>query len=53
MYSARSTVNDSLNLLNVGLVSSVAASVRVGYLDTEGNALAADFALCHLKHLPL
>ena len=45
----RLTIHDSLNTLNVGLIRSVAASVRVGYLDTEGNALAADFALCHLE----
>ena len=53
IYSAGSTVNDSLYLLDIGLIGSVAASVRVGYLNTEGNALAADFAFCHLKHLPL
>ena len=53
IYSARSTVNDSLNLLNVGLECSVAASVGVRHLDAECYALAADFALCHVKHLPL
>ena len=53
IYSARSAVDDSLYLLDLGLIGSVAASVRVGYLNTEGNALAADFAFCHLKHLPL
>ena len=53
IYSARSAVDDSLYLLDIGLIGSVAASVRVGYLNTEGNALAADFAFCHLKHLPL
>lgn len=53
IYSARSTVYDSLNLLNVGLECSVAASVGVRHLDTECYALAADFALCHYKHLPL
>ena len=53
MYSARSTVYDSLYLLNVGLECSVAASVGVRHLDTECYALAADFALCHVKHLPL
>ena len=53
IYSARSAVNDSLYLLDIGLIGSVAASMGVGYLDTEGNALAADFTFCHLKHLPL
>ncbi len=48
IYSARSTVNDSLYLLNVGLECSVAASVGVRHLNAECYALAADFALCHL-----
>ena len=53
VYSAGSTVYDRLYLLDIGLIGSVAASVGVGYLDTEGNALAADLTFCHLKHLPL
>ena len=53
IFSARRSVEDSLYLLDIGLIGSVAASVRVGYLNTEGNALAADFAFCHLKHIPL
>ena len=53
IYSAGSAVNYSLYLLDIGLIGSVAASVRVRNLDAEGHALAADFAFCHLKHLPL
>ena len=53
IYSAGSAVHDCFNLLNIGLIGSVAASVRVRNLDAEGHALAADFAFCHLKHLPL
>ena len=47
MYSARSTVNDSLYFLYVGLECSVGTSVRVGNLNTESDTLAADFAFCH------
>ena len=53
IYSAGSAVHDCFDLLDIGLIGSVAASVRVRNLDAEGHALAADFAFCHLKHLPL
>jgi hypothetical protein len=42
-----SAVNNRLNTLYVGLESLVAATMRVGNLNTEGNALAAYFTFCH------
>lgn len=48
---ARSTVNDRLDALDVGLPSSVGTSVGMGDLNAERNALAADIALCHQLHL--
>ena len=44
---ARSTVDNRLHALDIGLPHSVGTSVRMGDLDAEGNALAADIALCH------
>ena len=41
------TVNDCLNLSDVGLPGSVGLTVRVRYVVSEYNALAADAALCH------
>ena len=51
MHMARSTVNNSLNALDVGLDRSIGTSVGVRDIDTESHALAADIALCHLLHL--
>ena len=48
---ARSTVNNSLNALDVGLPGSVGTSVGVGDLNTEGNALATIITLSHSLHL--
>ena len=48
---ARSTVDDRLDTLDIGLPHSVGTSVGMGDLDTERNALAANIALCHLLHL--
>ena len=49
---ARSTVHNGLDPLHIGLPGTVGASVGVGNLDTEGNALVAELTLCHfLKHL--
>ena len=48
---ARSTVNDRFDTLDVGLPCTVGSSVRMGDLNTERNALAADIALCHQLHL--
>ena len=48
---AWSTVNDRLDTLDVGLPCTVGSSVRMGDLNAERNALAADIALCHQLHL--
>ena len=47
VYSARSAVNDSLNLLYIGLKASVRASVWVRNLNTESDTFTADIAFCH------
>ena len=44
---ARSTVDNRLNALDIGLPHSVGTSVGVGNLNTKGNALAANIALSH------
>ena len=45
-------VHDGLDALHIGLPGTVGSSVGVGDLNAEGNALIAEFALCHLlKHL--
>ena len=46
----RSAVNNSLNLANVGLPSSVGMTVGVRYSLTENNALSANFTLCHVLY---
>ena len=51
IHMARSTVNNSLNALDVGLPGSVGTSVRVGDLNTKGNALATIITLSHSLHL--
>lgn len=47
----RSTIYDCFYFSNVGLPHSVGSSVRVADLNSERNALAADFTFCHFKHL--
>ena len=44
---AGSTVNDSLDALDVGLPCTVGTSVGVGNLNTKGHALAAKITLSH------
>ena len=44
---AGSSVNDSLNALDVGLPGTVGTSVGVGDLDTEGYALTTKITLSH------
>ena len=51
VHMARSTVNNGLDPLNIGLPGSVGTSVGVGNLDTEGNALATIITLRHSLHL--
>ena len=52
VHMAGSSVNDSLNALDVGLPCTIGTSVGVGDLDTEGYALATKITLRHLLHLP-
>ena len=51
VHMARSTVDNSLDTLDIGLPSTVGTSVGVGDLDTKGNALATIITLCHSLHL--
>ena len=44
---ARSTVDNSLDPLNIGLPSTVGTTVGVGNLDTEGYTLATIITLRH------
>ena len=47
VHMARSTVDNGLNPLNIGLPGPVGTSVGVGNLNTEGNALATIITLRH------
>ena len=47
VHMAGSTVNDSLDALDVGLPCTVGTSVGVRNLDTKGHALAAKITLSH------
>ena len=51
IHMARSSVNNGLDPLNIGLPGTVGTSVGVGNLDTEGNALATIITLRHSVHL--
>ena len=51
VYMARSTVDNRLDALHIGLPGTIGTPVRVGDLDTECHALAADIAFCHQLHL--
>ena len=51
VHMAGSSVNDSLNALNVGLPCTIGTSVGVGDLDTESHALAAIITFRHFLHL--
>jgi len=51
VHMARSTVHNGLDPLNIGLPSPVRTSVRVGNLNTKGNALATVITLRHSLHL--
>ena len=52
IHMARSTVDNSLNPLHIGLPGTVGTSVGVGNLNTKGNALATIITLRHTLHLP-
>ena len=53
VHMARSSVNDSLDALDVGLPSTVGTSVGVRNLDTEGHALATKITLRHFIAPPI
>ena len=48
---ARSSVDNRLDTLNIGLPGTVGASVGVRDLNTKGNTLAANITFCQLLHL--
>ena len=52
VHMARSTVDNSLDPLDIGLPGTVGTSVGVGNLDTKGYALTAKITLRHSLHLP-
>ena len=51
VYMARSTIDNRLDALYIGLPHSVGPSVGMGDLNAKGNALAANIALSHSLHL--
>ena len=53
VHMARSTVDNSLDPLDIGLPSTVGTSVGVGNLDTKGNALATIITLRHSTAPPI
>ena len=48
---ARSTVDNGLDPLHIGLPGTIGTSVGVGNLNSERNTLAANIALSHWLHL--
>ena len=50
---AGSSVDDSLDALDVGLPCTVGTSVGMGNLDTKGHALAAKITLSHFIAPPI
>ena len=51
VHMARSSVNNRLNALYIGLPGTVGASVGVGNLNTESYTLATKITLSHSLHL--
>ena len=51
VHMARSTVDNRLDPLYIGFPSTIGASVGVGNLNAEGNALATIITLSHSLHL--
>ena len=51
IHMAGGTVDDCLHTLHVGLPGTVGTAVRVGHLDTEDNALVAEFTFGHFAYL--
>ena len=52
VHMAGSSVNDSLNALDVGLPCTIGTSVGVGDLNTKGYALATKITLSHFFIAP-
>ena len=46
-----SALHDRLDALHIGHPGAVGAAVRVGHLDTEGDALVAEFTFGHVAYL--
>ena len=53
VHMARSTIDNRLDALDVGLPGTVGTSVGVGHLDTEGHALATIITLRHSTAPPI
>ena len=51
IHMAWRTIDQSLHALDVGLPGTIGTTMRVGNLDTKGNALIAELALSHPLHL--
>ena len=51
VHMARSSVDNGLDALHIGLPGTIGAPMRVRNLDTESHALVAKLALCHPLHL--
>ena len=51
VYMARSTIDNCLNTLHIGLPHPIGTPMRVRDLDAERNALIAELALSHPLHL--
>ena len=51
VHMARSSVNNRLNPLHIGLPSTIGASVGMGNLNAESYALATKITLSHSLHL--
>ena len=53
VHMARSTVDNGLNPLHIGLPGPVGTSVGVGNLNTKGNALVTKITLRHSAAPPI
>ena len=53
VHMARSTVDNSLDPLHIGLPGTIGTSVGVGDLDTKSNALATIITLRHTTAPPI
>ena len=51
VHMARSTVDNGLDPLHIGLPGTIGTTVGVGNLNTKGNALTAKITLRHTLHL--